>query len=220
MGKRSVKYWGRMWLEYMGISMGLALALMVFMTGGQGSSRGDGLQAICGIYPAYLALSGVFVLTLGTMSGFQTYLPVLISLNATRRGSVWGVLGYNAGCVLAITAIIALFWLTPSSGVENAAGLLLLLLGILLMSGGIGVLMGAVVSRFGKKGMIISVIFCTVLGGIFGGMVAITAKEPGSFFMDFLMNFQPLWAFIFGIGVYALAGAGAMMLVRKMEARA
>lgn len=219
MGKRSVKYWGRMCLEYTGVSMGIALALMVFLAGGQVIYPGDG-QTICALYPTYLVLSGIFVLTIGTMTSFQTYLPVLISLNATRRGSVWGILGYNAGCVLAITAVIALLWLMPSSGVENAAGLLLLILGILLMFGGAGVMMGAVVGRFGKKGVIISVIFCTVLGGIFGGMVAIAAGKPGSFLLDFLMNFQPLWAFILGMGVYVLAGAAAMMLVRKMEARA
>ena len=68
-------------------------------------------------------------------------------------------------------------------------------------------------------GVIIFIIFCAVFGGIFGGMAAITAQKPGDFLLDFLMNFQPLWAFILGIGVYVLAGAAAMMLVRKMEVR-
>ncbi|MEY8427205.1 hypothetical protein AALA00_05665 [Lachnospiraceae bacterium 46-15] len=224
MGKGSVKYWGRMWLEYTGVSMGIALALMVFLAGGRVIYPGDGingtLQTICVLYPTYLVLSGIFILTIGTVSAFQTYLPILLSLNATRRGSVWGILGYNAGCVLAITAVIALFWLMPLSEVENVSELLLLILGILLMFGGVGVLMGAVVGRFGKKGMIISAIFCTVLGGGFGGMVAVTAKKPGSIFMELLMNFQPLWVLILGAGVYVLAGTAAMMLIRKMEARA
>ena len=223
MGMGNVKYWGRMWLEYMGAVMGIALALMLFFAGGRVIYPGDGIngiwKTICVFYPAYLVLSAFFIFSIGKISSFQTYLPVLVSLNATRRESVWGILGYNAGGVMAITAVIALFWMMPSSEVGNVTELLLLISGILLMFSGASVLMGAVVGRLGKKGVIIFIIFCAVFGGIFGGMAAITAQKPGDFLLDFLMNFQPLWAFILGIGVYVLAGAAAMMLVRKMEVR-
>ena len=188
MGMGNVKYWGRMWLEYMGAVMGIALALMLFFAGGRVIYPGDGIngiwKTICVFYPAYLVLSAFFIFSIGTISSFQTYLPVLVSLNATRRESVWGILGYNAGGVMAITAVIALFWMMPSSEVGNVTELLLLISGILLMFSGASVLMGAVVGRLGKKGVIIFIIFCAVFGGIFGGDNGTKAGRFSSGFPD------------------------------------
>ena len=42
MGMGNVKYWGRMWLEYMGAVMGIALALMLFFAGGRVIYPGTG----------------------------------------------------------------------------------------------------------------------------------------------------------------------------------
>ena len=44
MGRRNIKYWGRMCLEYTGVSMGIALALLVFLAGGWLMPQEGGIQ--------------------------------------------------------------------------------------------------------------------------------------------------------------------------------
>lgn len=221
MGRRNIKYWGRMCLEYTGVSMGIALALLVFLAGGWLMPQEGGIQqGICVLYPVYLVLSGIFVLAIGAITNFQTYMPVLISLNATRKESLLGVLGYTAGCAAAITGVIAVVWMMPSSEVENVPELLAAVMGILLIFGSIGVLAGAVAGRFGKKGKVFTIIFCAVCGGGFGGTASALPQKSDNALLEFLMNFRPLWALALGVVLYLLAGAAAMMLIRKIEARA
>ena len=95
MWKRSVKYWSRNCLENLGVSMGLSFVLILFFAGGSIRFWGA-LQSLCILYPFYLILTGGFCLMIGGVTYFRSYLPMLLSVNATRRRAVLGILFHQA----------------------------------------------------------------------------------------------------------------------------
>ncbi len=220
---KKVKYWGKLLLQYIGISLASAMGLMILFGGGNVALTGNGreiLQTVCVLYPAYVILVSIFLMVVGTISQFQSYVPVLLSLNATRRGVTAGIFLSTGGLVLAIAAVAGLFWLSPASEMENVAEGMAVTAGALLMFGAFGMFMGAVAARWGRKGIIVTTIVAALMGGIFGAGVALLGHQTVAEIQHFLMDRNTAWILVSGIVLYVLAGGAAMLALRKLEVRA
>lgn len=220
---RKVKYWGKLLLQYIGISLACAMGLMILFGGGNLALTGNGreiLQTVCVLYPVYVILVGVFLMVVGTISQFQSYVPVLLSLNATRRSVTAGIFLSTGGLALVIAAVAGLFWLSPASGMENAAEGMAVTAGALLMFGAFGMFMGAVAARWGRKGIIVTTIVAALTGGIFGGGIAVLGDQTAATVQDFLLHLNAVWILVSGIILYVLAGGAVLLALGKLEVRA
>ena len=223
MWKRNIKYWGRISLENMGICLGLSLVLMIFFAAGsfqyaEGGIFGD-LQIALFLYPYYLALAGGFYLFISTATYFRSYLPVLLSMNATRSRAVLGLVFHVAAMVLGITAVSALIWMTALGKEAGAAGFLPVLAGALLLMGAAGLVLGAVSARWGTVGTVIVLVVCAAIGGMFGAGVALSGTEKVVQVLETIAEARFLWMLALGAAAFVLAGAFALALNRKMEVR-
>lgn len=218
MWKRSVKYWSRNCLENLGVSMGLSLVLMLFFAGG--SVRFFGAwQSICILYPFYLILTGGLYLMIGGVTYFRSYLPMLLSVNATRRRAVLGILFHQAVLILILLALSSFIWMVPGGNEAGTEELLLAIAGGMLLTGALGILLGAVSVRWGKIGTLITFILCMLTGGLCGAGVAFFGKEKAGMMVIALLNSSTWWLLILGLVSYVLAGIFALVITRKIEVR-
>lgn len=218
MWKRSVKYWGRNCLECLGGSMGLSLVLMLFFAGGSVHFFGP-WQSICILYPFYLILTGGLYLMIGGVTYFRSYLPMLIAVNATRRRAVLGILFHQAILILILLALSSFIWMVPGGNEAGTAELLLAIAGGMLLTAALGVLLGAVSTRWGKIGSLITIICCMLTGALCGAGVAFFGKEKAGEMLISLLDSSNCWLLILGAASYVLAGIFALVITRKIEVR-
>lgn len=215
MRKRSVKYWGRACLESMGACMGISLALLIFCA----AWALEIPRGAFTLYPYYLMLMGAFYLAVGIPTYFRSYLPVLVSMNATRSRAILGLLFHGAAMILGLIALSAVIWLTPLGNVPGAADGLPVMAGVLFLIGAIGMLLGAVSARWGKIGTILAGIMCAAVGGICGAAVGILGEEEALQILEVMLEFRFLWLLALGLAAYLLAGVFALVVNRNMEVR-
>lgn len=218
MWKRSMKYWGRNCLECLGVSMGLSLVLMLFFAGG--SIRFFGAwQSICILYPFYLILTGGFCLMIGGVTYFRSYLPMLLSVNATRRRAVLGILFHQAVLILILLALSSFIWMVPGGNEAGTAELLLAIAGGMLLTGALGILLGAVSARWGKIGSLIAIILCMLTAALCGACTAFFGREKVGEMVIGLLDSSTWWLLILGAVSYVLASIFALAVTRKIEVR-
>lgn len=218
MWKRSVKYWSRNCLENLGVSMGLSFVLILFFAGGSIRFWGA-LQSLCILYPFYLILTGGFCLMIGGVTYFRSYLPMLLSVNATRRRAVLGILFHQVVLLLLLLALSSFIWMVPGGNEAGTEELLLAIAGGMLLTGALGILLGAVSVRWGKIGSLITIILCMLTGGLCGAGVAFFGKEKAGEMVIALMDSSVWWLLILGAVSYVLAGIFALAVTRKIEVR-
>lgn len=223
MWKRSVKYWGKICLENMGICMALALMLMIFVAAESFDYVEEGvfggLKASCVLYPYYLILAGEIYLVIGTVSYFQAYLPMLLSMNATRRHAVLGIIFQSAVMILGIAVLTMVVGLLPLGDDRMPAEYFPVLTGLMLLTGAVGIVMGVVSVRWGKIGRIIVMLAATAMGGFCGAGVVLLGKDKAGVILKVLMDAKFVWLVVIGAVVYVLAGAFALAVTRKIEVR-
>ncbi len=218
MWKRSVKYWSRNCLESIGVCMVASLVLMLFFAGGSIRFE-DAFQFMCILYPFYLILTGALYLMIVSVSYFRSYLPMLISMNATRRRAVLGIILHQGIVLLLLLALSAFLWMVPAGNEAGSAELLLAIAGGMLLTEALGILLGAVSARWGKIGGLITAILCMVTGGLCGAGVALLGKEKAGAMIIALLDSSTWWLLILGLTSYVLAGIFALVITRKIEVR-
>ena len=221
MWKKNAKYWGRICLEGIGICMGISLVMLLFVAAGNfryaGGGLAGGLRAACSLYPYYLMLAGMLYLVVGTASYFRSYLPVLISMNATRSRAVLVLILHDAVIILGLTAVSAFIWLSPPGNEAKAMGVLPALSGVLLVMSAVGLIMGAVSARWGRIGTILTMVVCAAAGGTCGAGMASFGKEKAADILKIAADSGALLLLALGAIAYILAGAFAMIVNRKIE---
>lgn len=230
--KKAIWYWGKHLLGIFGISAGLALVFLVIQRIGNGDiSNGIGelILNTLGFYPYYVLVIGNFAIVMFTLGFFQSYFCVLISMNATRRTVVRGLLVTLAGGILADLGVMWLIWtLLADEMSEMGLSLLPLFAGILFIVASLSVLFGIVAARWGKFGVIIMTVIGLITGGCFGVFIALGGSDIEWLAKMQILDLTKKQAFHFPFMLVFAAGAAAYLLtavfaqaaVRKIEVRA
>lgn len=217
---RHVKYWGRNAFVWTGISLACMLGFWLLNELGNAQyMQGVGLGAS---FLVYLAIAGLFVSMISILSTFQTEIPLLISMNVTRKAAVWGLAAGHAATVLLHILLGILIWcIFGIWEMEIIIFISSLLVSVLLGSGGFGMLFGAIALRWGKIGSIIMAVAILVMTI---SIAVFIAMQGGSISLQYISleammehNFWPL-ALVMA-AFYLFTGAAAFMLTRKIEVR-
>lgn len=219
---RIVKYWGIQVMEIVACSIGLAVAMMAFqMFASNSNVLLEGVTWIF-LFPIYLLVMGAVTVMIFGITIFQTYFPVLVSMNVTRKGAAGSIILAQSAASLVVLLLAAVIWsFAARSGGEDVGGMLALSAGIFFMVAAAGILFGTVVIRWGKIGIILTMLIFTVLGGIVGASVATLGGDRFLHLQKLLVEdiagnnfFHVLLA---GVLVYAAFGVFAVFATRKVE---
>ena len=224
MTKRSLKYWLVNWLETIGVSVGIALLVVLFQLGGSidfTSGVKDAILIQISLFPYYLFAVAAFVIMMTSVGYFQVYFSTLVSMNATRKEVAGGILGVIAANIVTVILMTAIIWkIVPGDIASGGNKFLVLFAGILFLAAAVSLVIGLVIVKWGKVGGIIFMLVCVLCGacagffaasGMFGKLVDLI--------ISLLLKFDLWWTLVAGLAAYALAGLFIIMCTRKMEVR-
>lgn len=216
---REIRFWGKNWLECIGVSAGVALIMQLLIGGGSADSKGMAAMLImeASLFPYYLFVGGAVVIPIVTISYFQVYFSVLLSMNSTRKAISRGILLTNAAVILVICIIAAIIWNCVPGGIaKSAIHLLPLLTGCLLIEGAVFTVLGFAFTKGSKAAKIILVAICMVIGGMLGASAALENNIPAM-----LLKLSFRFSLVLGIGIllYLLTCIFMMTATRKMEVK-
>ena len=154
-----------------------------------------------------------------TVNCFQIYLPILISMNSTRKAALRGMLLMIGSLIVGITAISAIIWFGMDDEVAvSGLNLLPMLTGFLLIESAVVVTLGTVFLRWGRLGTLFMIGACMIAAGCVSTVFFLHEKVFGD--MTFLQkNFNLLIVLGIGILAYFLAGVFARVSTKKLEIR-
>lgn len=222
---RHIRFWGRRWLEAMG-TVALTAVLMFLLAGLQTSDAGGKGMLIIWLYliPYYLFIGGFVAVATCILQYYQLYFSVLLSMNCTRRSIVAGIIVTGAAVIAAVTGISALIWQMSPEGIGSPElGMLAILSGCLLAEGGVMMLVGVTVLRWGKIGIIILFLVFMGIGGVGGLLLVLPILGSSNTFLYLQqlsgkMNSYPV--LLAGAGAYILTSAFTAAAVQKARVKA
>ena len=207
---RDMKHWGRIWLESMGITAALALGCLIIVGIRSQDSNLETVDLIRG---------GAIIILIVTGSCFQFYLPILISMNSTRKAALRGML-LMIGCLIAgITAVSALIWFGMDDDIAlSGLNILPILAGFLFIESAVVVILGTIFLRWGRLGTMFMIGACMIAAGCVSTVFFLHEKVFDD--MTFLQkDFNLLIVLGIGILAYFLAGVFARVSTKKLEIR-
>lgn len=219
---RNIKFWGRLCLESLGLSIGASMVWLLFMGAGSDvhfRAGGAGWAGILSLYPYYLLIVGVLFAVIMGATYIQVYLPVVLSMNATRKSIARGMFGCMTGIVMGILAISAAFWkLIPGDISASGWKLMPLFTGMFFIMAAVGLLLGVAAVRWGKVGIIMAIIMCALAGAVAGMTVALSDKGIIEYLISVADGDFKFLAVV-GIALYLAVGVFAAKALRKLEVR-
>ncbi|MDY3249048.1 MAG: hypothetical protein SOX32_01720 [Candidatus Choladocola sp.] len=178
----NLKFWGRTWLEGMGMAVAVAIVMFFLFAVGE-SPLGDGgfgavfLESIP-LLPWYLYITGSFIVLMITYSCFQIYFPLLLSMSVTRKKIIYSILCNTLAMIFGIILVSAVLWkLFPGDVSDSGLRLLPLLSGVFLAVGAVSLMIGIVVMRWGTVGFILMIVLGAVFWGCLGAASALGGRE-------------------------------------------
>lgn len=221
----SLLFWGRMSLEYIGMTCAVSL-LMLFLIQIGGADFGSGsdmLAAEFAILPYYLLVSGMVLVMLAAASWYRNYMPLLISMNVTRRTATGGMfLGFTV-TIAGILVLMAVIWqLAEGDIAASGKQLLPLFTGAFLIAAAFCMILGVIMMRWGKIGAAIYFLICMSGGAAVGAFVSSGSRnilQLQEVMLEELVggNYWPVLAV--GVILYVAAGIFSMAAMRKIEIR-
>lgn len=219
-----LKFWGKQYLDNLTIIVGVAVLMLVFLAVGEIelSSGMDNLflEGIA-LFPYYLCFSASFAILLIGVGTFQTYFPVLVSMNVTRKSVVNGIMLCILAIMFTVLAVAALVWkFVPLKGMELNVQVLLLFGGVQLIFASLSLVCGYVVARWKKVGTIVMGAVGLIVGGSVGASVSIFGNMGFlHVIMDLIEKFQFTWVFVLGLVLYLMVGIFIRVSTKKLEIR-
>lgn len=152
------------------------------------SADSDGGMALAMI-PYYLVMGcALFVLVMG-ITAYKCYLPVCVSFGSTRRDAIFGLQIMERLPAMAVILLTAAFCMIVKNDVTRGfMALWFPLFCLLIAAGSLGGIIGCVGVRFGRIGMLLSVvifIMCGMAGGFVGGVTAAGGLPVAGVNIDF-----------------------------------
>ena len=224
---RTLSFWGKSCMEGLGVSLAVGAVLLVLVAFGQGFYESTyNIPFLLSLSPYYVLFSGGFCVLTMTIGYFQVYFPVLLSMNATRKHITLGIFLFETGIIAALILLCALIWIVvPGDISQSGMKALPLLCGILLTGAAFGTILGAVITRWGKIGVLIFIVFMFVTGGIGGALAALLCFTNTEFLQRFSqitgnLALHFIWITLaVGIVLYAASGLISYLITKKAEAR-
>lgn len=237
--KKDLRFWGRSWLGCMGLILVISL-VMLLVYGLQSevyakSGMGGMLLAGAYVYPFYLYIAGAVVVLVVSLSYCQLYFSILVSMNVTRGAVVGGMTVTLAAIVLGVTALAAAIWgvlgnpgtvrifgLQGGDMLESSGEILSVLplaAGIFLIVAAVSVLLGTVMMKWGKLGIIAAVLICTGAGGFAGAWAALSGAVNLIQVRGIHVDSKAYLVLAAGALLYLLAGVLARAATRNLEVR-
>ncbi len=218
---RGIRFWGRNFLECLGLSLGIALVMNLFLGFGDINIGGQGIGGVLleelPMLPFQLIAAGAIVIMMVTASYFQLYFSILLSMNSTRKaiaGSIWLT---TALVVLALLAAAGVIWkLLPGEAAEAGMRILPLLGGGLFLESAAIIVIAVVAVRWKKAGVTILTICALVCGGCAGAWMVLR-KEALEVLLRLSFHFYPVFAA--GVVLYLMAGIFLRISTKKLEVR-
>lgn len=217
--KRTTKHWNRSIVETMGMILGVSAAFIIMIGMSTTYEPGDSiLVSTMRTLPYYIFMIGSFLLFITVAGIFQTYVPLLISFNSRRTMTMMGVFYFILALILALTLCAALIWgLLPDTKGNNDLIFLPMLAGGLLFGGGFALLIGAIITKWGKIGMVIFVCCMVLVGGIFGGSLAAGGNIDWLIKGYVQFDFSIWFVLVTGILTFLIGAVVSVLVVKKME---
>ena len=221
--KRNAKFWSRNMLENLILIVVISFVIMVFLglqtspetVGGWGNMVAVTLRQ----YPYYLTLTGGFLMLIASMGYFQTYIPLLVSFNNSRRATIAGLICSMSG-VTVIVGILSflIFHFTPEVGNTSGQYWMPLMVGSMFLQEGLSLIFGVVVTRWGKIGTMVFTVLIVIAAALFGMGVATGGVDiPLEIINKIGMN--PWLGLVAGLVVFAAGGVVSLVATRKLEVR-
>lgn len=225
---RNLKFWCENCLEILGIAAGGALIWFLLISAGTVEYTGNIGKVLLEqleVYPYYLLITGALVVAILGVNYFQVYFSVLLSMSVTRKKIIRGILISTAISVLGILAIAGIIWkLVPGDISASGWTLMPLFAGALFLAAAFFLILGAVLYRWGKYGVIVLTIIYMLIGACAGMAFALSGFE---FIKDKLGDAVQMLtkgnygiATCAGVAVYLAAGLFIAKATSKMEVRA
>lgn len=217
-------FWGKNWLQSMGMVLGGGfLFLVVYVIGGSDYSGGVGRMLLDSfqVYPLYALLVGCIVMGMLGVTWFQTYYSVIVSLSATRRETITGIVVVEAATAAGIAGFMAVFWAVIPGGGKYLP-IMPLFAGLIFVVASFGMVLGVAIVRWKTLGGFLAVILYGACGLAFGITIGMTGGGGDILGMLQELAGKPFWpALLTGAGVllYALSCVFAAVMMRKSEVR-
>lgn len=219
---KSIKFWGRLCIEWIGLSAGASFLWVLFMGAGSRDffgNKSESLVDLIQLYPYYLLIIGGFFAVIMGITYFQVYFSVVLSMNATRKSFARGICSCMGGMVVGMLLISAVIWrMVPGEISSSGRKLTALFAGALFIIVAISLLLGVVAIRWGKIGMIIVGIICALTGAGAGMTVALSNNGITDFFIAVADGNFKLLA-IAGIILYLAVSIFVQKATQKLEVR-
>lgn len=219
-----VKYWGKHYLENISIIFIVAILLMFFIATGAVEVSGgmsDLILESLGLLPYYLCFAASFSVLMVGVGYFQSYFPVLVSMNVTRKSVINGIMVCLLCVILTVLLISAMIWyFIPINDTKLNIQMLMLFGGIQFIAASFSLLGGYVIARWKKIGTIVMVCMGLLVGGSVGASVSIFG-DVGivELFTDLVEKFQFTWVLVLGMVVYLIVGIFIRLSTSKLEIR-
>lgn len=166
-----------------------------------------------------LALIGTAVFIPAFSAGHYLLMPTLtVSFSCTRRNMFWGCQWmYALITVLTLLAMSVLFQFFPYFRGGTTLRLLPAITGLLAASVGFGQLIGGLVSRLGKAGLVIMTITSGLLGGVGGFCFSFLSDKTRLPFLQAVGD--SALCLIIGLAILAAGACGNYFFLRNMSVR-
>lgn len=171
-------------------------------------------------FPMMMLFIGNLMVMLYGMLDVATYTNLTLTYGCTRKNAMISSVYMHLLIVLALEAVIAVSCaLLPAQWRAVAGGwLCLLALAQFLVAGGLALVTGVLINRFGKVAYIIFVIFAAIGGGVMGGLLGfhggttvLMETATQSLNLPVLVMTGAIW--------YAVMAVVCWLCTRKMEVR-
>lgn len=210
----NIKFWSQFVLGSLGITAGVAVAMLIFY----GIRNIGSLENMIAMLPYYLVIAGAFVILTTGIGCFQSILPLLMSMNVTRKAVVFGLLISEtgiAGCIL--LASMGIWHLIPSDISRGGMELFPLIGGVLFGGMSLMLVLGVAIIRWGRIGAILSIACCAIMGAGLG--ISFASLKSHDAILQSVTGHSFGVVFLGGVILYLLSCGFAFWATRKMEVR-
>lgn len=171
-------------------------------------------------FPLMLMFTGNLMFMLYGMLDTATYMQLTLAYGCTRRNAGISTVYMHLLQMLVLEAVMAAscICIPASWQAVDARMLCLMTLTLLLFGGGLSLVTGILIRRFGKVAYIIFVIFAALAGGMIGGLTGFSGgTAPLMVSLQGSLNLPVL--LMAGIACYAVMTAVFYISIRGIEVR-
>lgn len=182
MNKKIFKYWQEAVGTWFLISVGIGTLWYLFRIFGLNGSKDKTVASFLGIfYPWFIYIAGVILIFACGIGLFKVYLPVMLSMNVTRKNAVRQIAVMLVELSVVICLLIGIVWKIEEAVMGEQIEMLSaiwVMFSLLLIVCAITMAAGAAIVKWGGKVLVlITLIIGALVGAIAGAFTVINFKD-------------------------------------------